>query len=61
LYPDRVYLHAGTREGVKAVGLNHCAACLRLADLPRELRRLRAGELEDFFCIYRDELARLRR
>ncbi len=61
LYPDRVYLHAGTREGAKAFGLNHRAAYLRLGDLARELRRLRAGELEDFFCIYRDELARLHR
>jgi hypothetical protein len=59
LYLDRVCLQAGTREGVKAFGLIHCAACLRVADLPRELRRLRVGELEDFFCTYRDELARL--
>jgi hypothetical protein len=61
LYPDRVYLHAGTAEGVRSFGLNHREAFLRLADLPRELHRLEAGELEDFFCIYRDELARLRR
>jgi hypothetical protein len=61
LNPDRVYLHAGTREGVRSFGLNRRGPFLRLADLPRELRRLEAGELEDFFCIYCDELARLRR
>ncbi len=61
LYPDRVYLHAGTKQGVRASGLNYRGTFLSLADLPRELRRLQAGELEDCFCIYREELARLRR
>lgn len=59
LFPDLIYLHAGTREGVRAFGLNYRDEFLRPADLSPELRRLEAGELEDFFCIYRDELARL--
>lgn len=56
--PVRVYLHAGTRKGARALGLPHRAATLGMADLPRELQRLRSWQVEDFLCVYKDELAR---
>jgi hypothetical protein len=59
--PKRVYLHAGTRAGAKALGLDGSAATLPLDAFPAELRVLDASEIEDFLCIYKSELPRLRR
>lgn len=56
LEPERVYLHAGTREGARLFGLAD-RDWLLPSDLPRSFRRLTAGEIEDCLCIYRDELA----
>jgi hypothetical protein len=53
--PQRVYLHAGTRKGAKALDLPHRRATLEMSDLPPELRRLRPWQAEDFLCIYKDE------
>jgi len=60
LEPDRVYLHAGTREGARLFGLTDREWVLP-SDLPRSFRRLTAGEIEDCLCIYRDELATIER
>lgn len=57
LEPECVYLHAGTRAGAKALRLAHRNLSLDSADLPRELRRLAPGEVEDFLCIYKEVLA----
>lgn len=51
LEPDRVYLHAGARDGARALGFNGRNS-LSPAELPRPLRRLKAGEIEDALCIY---------
>lgn len=53
LQPTRVYLHAGTRTGAKALGLPHRNACLDHAELPTELQVLTAREAEDALCIYK--------
>jgi hypothetical protein len=62
LAPSRVYLHAGTREGAKALGLHTRQGTLAVDQLPKKLRKLTAGELEDVLCIYKkvlkDALAR---
>ena len=58
LFPERIYLHAGTKAGAKAMGLDHRAAAI---EVPRELRRLTAAQAEDFLCICKDELARVSR
>jgi hypothetical protein len=60
LEPESVYLHRGTRKGAKALGLGYGRDSLRLDELPKALRRLSAAELEDFLCIYKDELGRHR-
>jgi len=56
LFPTRVYLHAGTRLGARALGLNDSAATLKLSALPKEFRTLEPHELEDVLCIFKDEL-----
>ena len=58
LEPERVYLHAGTREGARELGLGRGRAALDLAELPREFGRLSPAEAEDCLCIYKDGLRR---
>lgn len=60
LEPQRVYLHCGTRAGAKELGVAHRAATVEMDKLPRALRKLRPAEVEDFLCIYKDELGRFR-
>jgi hypothetical protein len=56
LEPERIYLHAGTRNGANAIGLGHGHDFLELDELPIEFHSLRAAEIEDCLCIYKDEL-----
>jgi hypothetical protein len=60
LEPDVIYLHAGTREGARALGLDHRAATIALDAIPRSLRRLSPREIEDVLCIYKDVFRRRR-
>lgn len=53
LLPTKVYLHRGTRQGARALGF-WGKGPLRLSELPKELRRLPAHEIEDILCIYKD-------
>jgi len=55
LFPKKVYLHAGTRTGARALGLRNSAA-LDVSQLPKEFRLLKPHELEDVLCIFKDEL-----
>jgi hypothetical protein len=53
LKPTRVYLHSGTREGAKALGLEWKRDCLDLFDFPDLRKQLAAHEIEDVLCIYK--------
>ena len=57
LSPDHVYLHAGTRKGAQALGLQ--GATVHKNDLPPEFRRLSPAEIEDCLCIYKARIQRL--
>jgi len=57
LFPMKVYLHAGARQGARTLGLNARAATLDVSDLPTEFHALRPHEIEDVLCIFKDELA----
>ena len=57
LLPREVYLHAGTRRGARALGLDDRSESVSLNQLPAALRRLRPHEVEDVLCIYEDWLA----
>jgi hypothetical protein len=57
--PTRVYLHRGTREGARKLGLGWGRKTLDIGELPREFHRLTASEVEDCLCIYKGVLPRL--
>jgi hypothetical protein len=52
-----VYLHAGTRRGARALGLDHGSDSVSPNQLPPALRRLQPHEVEDVLCIYKDWLS----
>lgn len=56
LKPDRVYLHAGVRDGARALRIPHTGAFVAMSALPPALRHLRADEAEDFLCIYKNQI-----
>ena len=58
VFPAKVYLHAGTRDGAKVLGLNWKAESVDLESLPEELLCLGPYEIEDMLCIYKDFLGR---
>lgn len=59
LWPQKVYLHRGTRKGAKALGFSASRAHVEPAEMPVSIRKLQPYEIEDFLCIYKAELARL--
>jgi hypothetical protein len=59
LQPRRVYLHAGTRIGARALGFPRGRKSLEPTELPRALQALRPDQIEDVLCIYKDELRHL--
>jgi len=54
--PDKVYLHAGTRVGAKALGLDSRLATLEVSLLPLAWHGLAPHEIEDILCIYKEHL-----
>ena len=54
--PTKVYLHAGARDGARALGLDHRAGFVDMGSVPKQLRHLKPHEIEDFFCIYKDKV-----
>lgn len=58
LRPGQVYVHAGVREGARALGLNRTKTISR-TELPPPLRKLRPEHVEDCLCIYKRELKAL--
>jgi hypothetical protein len=58
--PDRVYLHAGTRGGARALGLDPHRDGMEMRELPAELRKLRPHEAEDCLCIYKEQIRAIR-
>jgi len=57
LFPDRVYLHSGTRKGARnLLGRLNGRKHLTIGDFPFEIQRhgLTASEIEDILCIFKD-------
>lgn len=52
--PERVYLHAGTRVGARALGIT--GDSFDPKTLPKPFAQLAPSEIEDCLCIYKDEL-----
>jgi hypothetical protein len=59
LHPEKIYLHAGTRQGARVLGLGAGADSIDVKDVPVALRRLTAAEIEDCLCIFKDELQQI--
>lgn len=60
ILPNRVYLHAGTRAGAAALGLDVKRATIPRREFPPPLSRFSAAAIEDVLCIYKDRFATLR-
>jgi hypothetical protein len=58
IYPDKVYLHCGTRVGARRFGFPSKGEWLEMRDLPKPLRVLPAAEVEDILCIFKDGWSR---
>lgn len=55
LPPMKVYLHAGTRTGARALHLPFKNAFLEPHEVPSELRSRPEAEIEDILCIYKEQ------
>ncbi len=56
VFPEKVYLHAGTRTGARKLGLNTAKSALKMSSFPPPLRTLEPQEVEDVLCIFKDKL-----
>lgn len=55
LYPEFVYLHAGTKEGAKKLGLSTKKPYLEISEIPKPFHELEPDQIESIFCIYKDK------
>ena len=53
LWPELVYLHAGTKKGCKALGVDASNGIIEMGDLPKPIRTLAPYQTEDFLCIFK--------
>lgn len=60
LEPKFVYLHAGTREGAKALGLDVRRDVIDPTEFPKPFQRLRPDDIESCLCCYKDDLKRIK-
>lgn len=54
LWPEVVYLHAGTKKGCKALGVATKGGTVEIEKLPKPVRALEPYQAEDFLCIFKD-------
>lgn len=59
LHPEKIYLHAGTRQGARVLGLVAGVDAIDVKDVPLAFRGLEAAEIEDCLCIFKDELQQI--
>jgi hypothetical protein len=57
--PAQVYLHAGTREGAAHLGIGAKQDRIPPSVFPKQIRVLKPDQIEDFLCIYKDDLKAL--
>lgn len=58
VYPEVVYLHAGTADGAKALGiLGKTATKEQFVEVCDAFGKLEPIQIEDFLCIYKKQLA----
>ncbi len=59
--PRQVYLHSGTRQGARMLGLCWRMPSLPVECFPPELQELEPREIEDCLCIFKDKMRPNRR
>jgi hypothetical protein len=61
LEPEKVYVHRGTRDGVRKLDSDLAnRETIQKDELPGPIRKLKPREAEDFLCVYKDDLGTLR-
>lgn len=55
VWPELVYLHAGTRKGCKKLGVDVKGGTVKMERLPQTLQVLKPYQVEDFLCIFEDQ------
>ncbi|MEX2140007.1 MAG: hypothetical protein WD894_12145 [Pirellulales bacterium] len=56
LWPDVVYVHAGTKNGCRALGVKTKGGRVELDQLPKAIRVLEPYQAEDFLCIFKNQI-----
>lgn len=56
LWPEVVYVHAGTKNGCRALGVKTTGGRVALDRLPKAIRVLEPYQAEDFLCILDDQI-----
>jgi hypothetical protein len=59
LEPEKIYIHAGTKSGLLALGIETKDASIPMELLPYPLRSRLPDVVEDFLCTYRMAFAKL--
>jgi hypothetical protein len=54
--PKMVYLHAGTTEGARPLGLDSSRKVIQMNELPEPLKDLEPYHVENFLCIYKKRI-----
>lgn len=58
--PKRVHLHAGALSGARALGFELKNSPILVSAFPNLMQQLAAHEIEDFLCIYKDDLKEIK-
>lgn len=58
--PKQVHLQAGALIGARALGLDLKNLEIPVSAFPKSMQQLAAHEIEDFLCIYKDDLKKIK-
>ncbi len=53
IWPEIVYLHAGTKKGCKKLGVPFKGKTVEMSALPKPVQRLKPHHADNFLCIYK--------
>jgi hypothetical protein len=60
LKPEAIYVHAGTRAGLEAIGIDvRKKKVIPMNKLPRPISHREPDDVEDFLCTYRSAFEKL--
>jgi len=60
LSPQTVYLHAGTKDGAKALGITGARASVPVKEFPKPFQKLQPELLENLLCVCRAALWKIK-